>query len=232
MNSISVIIPAYNAARYLGEALASVRAQTLQPAEVIVVDNGSTDATAEIAASHGVRCEHEPRRGSANARNRGVDVSSGELLAILDADDLWTPQKLEWQSAALAADPGLEAVYGLMEHFISPDLPAEEAAAIHCPPGTAPARMPTLMLIRRAAFHRVGPFSPEMTLADVAEWQARAESTGLRHAIVPHVVMRRRLHADNMGRRNAALRTDYVKLIKQKLDRERAAARLRGESAE
>ena len=220
---ISVIIPAFNAARYLGEALESVRAQTLQPLETIVVDNASTDATPEIARQWGTRCEHEPRRGGAHARNRGAAAARGNFFAMLDADDLCAPQRFEWQMEALLSDPRLEAAFGLMEQFRSPDLAPAEAAAIHCPTGAQPARMPNLMMIRREAFERVGPFSPDMGLADIVEWFARAEAAGLRHAVVPHVVLRRRLHLNNTGRGERATRGDYLRAIKQKLDRERAA---------
>jgi len=223
--AISVVIPAFNAARYLGEAIASVRAQTLPAMEIIVVDNGSTDGTPLLAAQAGALCECEPRRGSAAARNRGLAAARGDFFAMLDADDLWTPRKLEWQMEALLADAQTEAAFGLIEHFHSPDLTAEEAAAIHCPPGAIAARLPSLMLIRREAFERVGPFSTEGVLGDVVEWLARAESRGLRHTTVPQVVTRRRLHASNMGRSMRGDRGDYLRILKQKLDRERSLAR-------
>ena len=223
MNSISVIIPAYNAGSYLAEALASVHAQTLQPTEIIVVDNASTDSTARIAQEAGVRCLHEPLRGTSHARNHGMAEARGDFLALLDADDLWVPQKLELQMAAIEAHPQCEAAFGLIEHFLSPDLTPGEAAGIHCPQGAAPARLPSLMLIRRAAFERVGPFSTEVALGDVVDWLGRAEAAQLHYAIVPHVVMRRRLHANNISRTMRGQRGDYVRLLKQKLDRERAA---------
>ena len=86
MNSISVVIPAFNAARYLGEAIASVGAQTLPVSEMIVVDNGSTDGTPALAKQLGVRCEHEPQRGAAAARNRGLAAARGNFFALLDAE--------------------------------------------------------------------------------------------------------------------------------------------------
>lgn len=227
-SAISVIIPAFNAARHLAETLESVRAQTLQPAEIIVVDNGSTDGTPRIALEYGARCEHEPLRGAGHARNRGIAAARGDYFAILDADDLWTPRKLEWQMAALVADPQCEAAFGLIEHFLSPDLAPEDAAGLHCPEGALPIRFPSLMLIRRASFERVGPFITDVALGELIDWMARAESAGLRHTIVPHVVTRRRIHANNLGRCGRDQRGDYLRLLKLKLDRERAAARTGG----
>jgi len=220
---ISVILPTFNAARYLDEAIASVRAQTLPAAEIIVVDNGSTDATPEIAQRWDVRYETEPVRGIGVGRNRGLAVATGDFFAFIDADDIWMPQKLELQMAAIRSEPGLEAAFGLMEQFISPELTPAEAAPIHCPPGIAAVRLPLVMLITRDAFGRVGRFSTDSTLGDTVEWFARAQAAGLRYTTVPHLLARRRLHANNTGRLMRDERMDYVRILKQKLDRERAA---------
>jgi glycosyltransferase involved in cell wall biosynthesis len=99
MPTVSVVIPAYNAEAYLREALDSVFAQTRPPDEVVVVDDGSTDRTSEVAASYGdrVRLLRQPNRGEAAARNAGVLAARGALIAFLDADDTWLPRYLESQ---------------------------------------------------------------------------------------------------------------------------------------
>ncbi|GMV97251.1 MAG: glycosyltransferase family 2 protein [Phycisphaerae bacterium] len=106
---ISVIIPAYNAARWLGRALDSVVAQTLRPREVIVVDDGSTDETAAVAARYApvVTCIRQTNGHVSAARNRGAAEATGEWLAFLDADDEWFPDKLERQAAILRRHPDL-----------------------------------------------------------------------------------------------------------------------------
>jgi glycosyltransferase involved in cell wall biosynthesis len=102
---ISVVIPAYNVAAYLDIALASVHAQSLQPAEIIVVDDGSTDATRALAERAGVRVLAQANAGAAAARNAGVAAAVSPWIAFLDADDRWLPDKLERQWAALEAAP-------------------------------------------------------------------------------------------------------------------------------
>ncbi|MCE7963653.1 MAG: glycosyltransferase [Acidobacteria bacterium ACB1] len=116
----SVVIPKYNYGRFIGEALRSVFAQTLSPVEVIVVDDGSTDETAEAVAEFGERVRYilQENAGVCAARNRGVAESSGDLIAFLDADDIWEPTKLEKQAAKFA-DPEVGLVHCGMREFDS-----------------------------------------------------------------------------------------------------------------
>jgi len=104
---ISVVIPAYNAARYVAEAVDSVLAQSLPPREVIVVDDGSTDDTEAVVRrfQDRVRYVRQPNGGSAAARNRGIREARGELIALLDADDVWFPEKLKKQWECLRDHP-------------------------------------------------------------------------------------------------------------------------------
>lgn len=109
MDRVSVIIPTYNRADRVVAALESVLAQTRQPDEVIVVDDGSTDNTSGRLATYRERICYvfQPNRGPAGARNTGIRHASGEVLAFLDSDDLWLPKKLERQLAVFAHDPAL-----------------------------------------------------------------------------------------------------------------------------
>ena len=119
MKTISVIIPAYNHARYLAEAIDSVLAQTYAPLEIIVVDDGSTDDTPAVAASYGDRIRYirQENAGVGAARNRGIAVARGEYLALLDSDDIWLPEKLEREIALFDADPQLGFVHCGVEKF-------------------------------------------------------------------------------------------------------------------
>jgi glycosyltransferase involved in cell wall biosynthesis len=92
---VAVVIPAYNAGQFIGEALDSVSAQTARPSEVIVVDDGSTDRTAAVARSRGVTLLTQPNRGVAAARNLAIRATGQHWIAFLDADDVWEPGKLE-----------------------------------------------------------------------------------------------------------------------------------------
>ena len=111
--TVSVVIPAYNYARYLSMAIESALAQTHPPLEVIVVDDGSTDETPSVLAAHGdrIRAIRQPNGGAGAARNTGIAAARGDYLAFLDSDDLWRRDKLELQLARFARDPDLGLVH-------------------------------------------------------------------------------------------------------------------------
>ena len=113
MPQVSVIIPTYNCARYLPEAIDSVLAQTYRDCEIIVVDDGSTDDTPDVLARYGeaILVIRQPNQGRGAARNAGIVAASGDYIAFLDADDLWLPQKLERQMALFEARPQIGWVY-------------------------------------------------------------------------------------------------------------------------
>jgi glycosyltransferase involved in cell wall biosynthesis len=223
---VSVMIGAYNAAPYLGEAIQSVLAQDYEPLELIVVDDGSTDGTADVARGFAqVKVIQQANGGNGAARNRAVENAAGELYAFLDADDRFTPGKLTLQKAALDADPGLDMVFGHVREFLSPELDEETRASLRPPaPEPMPWTAPNLMLIRRESFERVGPFTTAVRVGVTVDWFARAAEAGLRHTILPQVVLERRLHTQNNGLRERASRSQYVEVIRQAMERRRAAA--------
>ena len=105
-SKVSVIIPNFNYADFVGEAIQSVLKQTYQNTEIIVVNNGSTDNSLEILRSFGdkILIVDQANLGQSGARNAGLAKSTGELIAFLDADDLWEPKKLEKQMILLQSD--------------------------------------------------------------------------------------------------------------------------------
>ena len=107
---VSVVIPALNAERFIGEAIESVQAQTLKVSEIIVVDNGCTDRTAQIASQLGAAVVVEEQRGLSRARNAGIRQCKQKWIALLDSDDLWDAEKMERQWAAAQAFPGAGVV--------------------------------------------------------------------------------------------------------------------------
>jgi glycosyltransferase involved in cell wall biosynthesis len=224
---VSVLLACWNAAPYVGDAVRSVLDQRPAPHEIIAVDDGSTDGSAAVLEDFGARLTlvRQANSGVGAALNRAAAEATGDALAFIDADDLWTLGKLARQTEALAADPELDAVFGLMETFASPDLPARERSRLRLPEKAEPAFTKNGMLIRRAAFSRLGGFDPERRNADFLAWYARALSQGFRWRVQPDIVCRRRIHAQNMGRTDRSeQRRDYLLTMKAFLDARRASA--------
>jgi len=222
---ISVIIPVYNYERYLGEAIESVLGQTYQDLEVIVVDDGSTDRSGEVAesfAGRGVRYCQEVHAGIGPARNKGVELAQGEFIAFLDADDRWPLEKIERQLRAFENDPALEMVFG--QALQLQNGPAWEAGVRDknlAVDGMVPGMVPGTMLIKRDAFDRVGKFQGGLKVGEFIDWYARAVELKIRSLILPDLFLWRRIHDSNQGVRERQSVTDYARVLKAALDRKR-----------
>jgi glycosyltransferase involved in cell wall biosynthesis len=222
---ISVIIPVYNGRKYLREAIASVLQQEQAALEILIVDDGSSDQSAAVAAEFGtsVRVISQEHRGAGSARNNGVRNSAGELLAFLDCDDHWAPAKLARQVACFRSQPSLDIVFTHIVNFLSPDLTAEERSHVLCPVEPLPGVSATTMLIRRASFERIGPFPEDVAVGELVPLLARAHDLGLEIEMLPEVLAYRRLHTSNLGRLKKANRIDYVRMLKQVLQQRSGA---------
>ncbi len=221
---ISVIIPVYNAERYLSEAIESVLVQEVKPLEIIVVDDGSTDKSAEIIKRFkgDVYYQSQENKGAASARNLGVDLTKGSLLAFLDADDLWVSDKLELQIKALEEDSGLEMVFGNVEQFISPELDDEHRKRLRTDLGKMPGYHVGTMLVKKSSFQQIGPFNENLELAEFVDWFIRAKEMKVHYKMLPDVVMMRRIHTTNQGLYKQQHRKAYTSVLKAALDRRRA----------
>lgn len=197
-----MVIPAYNAAWCLPRCLKSVFAQTLKPAEVIVVDDGSTDNTAALAAEMGAIVISQANRGIADARNAGVRKASGIWVALLDADDLWAPEKLERQVALIR--PKTVLVYTGTRIFdedgvrgVRPAVNPVDARKIlrYCNPIT-----PSTVLVRRADVLQIGGFRKGLNACeDWGLWfrmRPLGEFEAVTEPLTDYYVYRKSLSAD------------------------------------
>jgi glycosyltransferase involved in cell wall biosynthesis len=220
---VSVIIPVHNCERYLAEAIESVLTQTYRPIEIIVVDDGSTDGSANVAKrfTPPVRYHFQPQSGAGAARNRGTELARGNFFAFLDADDLWLEKKLALQMAILESDPGLDMVFGHVEHFHSPELDDSQKARLDCPREPLPGYLPGTMLIREDDYLRAGAFDSKWKVGEFVDWYIRAMERELRSVLVPETLLKRRVHGSNIVIRERKSRVDYVRILKASLDRRR-----------
>lgn len=223
--SVGVVMPARDAGRYIGEAIASVLEQAAAPAELVVVDDGSSDDTAAIAASFGdrLRLIRQAPSGPAAARNRGLAALATDLLGFLDADDVWPPDSLAIRLGALADDPAVELCFGHMEQFVSPELDERERRRLYVAPRPQPAWASSAMLARRAVFERVGGLDEDRRAGDFLDWLLRARVAGVSMRMLDDVVLRRRLHLANLTRREPEANAHYLAVVRAELARRRAA---------
>jgi glycosyltransferase involved in cell wall biosynthesis len=184
MPRVSVIIPSYNCARYLGRAIDSANAQTYKDYEILVVDDGSTDDTKDVAMQYGRKLTYlyQQNRGVSAARNHAISKASGELLAYLDADDMWYPEKLERQVAFLDAHQECGMVHGEMSVINEQDeilhLRFYEETKRDVPQGYCVPKLlmrchiQTLTVVeRRSSFDRVGVFDDRLPIVqDYLHW--------------------------------------------------------------
>ena len=219
---ISTIIPVYNGERYLAATLASALAQAYPRQEIIVVDDGSTDGTAAIVRAHPtVRYLHQPNQGHGAAKNTGLAAATGDYLAFLDADDLWTPDKLSCQLEHLLANPGALIAICLMEMLLEEGMawPAAIHEAHHRQ--LPPAYLPSALIAHRRAFAQIGVFSLNFWHANDSDWFFRARDAGLAVLVVPHVLLRRRLHHDNLTYQARAINAELLQVVRASVLRTR-----------
>jgi glycosyltransferase involved in cell wall biosynthesis len=198
---VSAVVAVRDGERYLAETLDSILGQSVPPDEVVVVDDGSTDATPDALAPYGeqVRIVRQEPAGVAAALNRGIATSTGECLAFLDADDVWPRASLEARLVRLASPDRPDAVFGRIAQFVSPELGSSAESDFRFDVEPAHAPMFQTMLIRRSAFDRVGPLATGYVIGANIDWISRARAARLRTAQVDDVVALRRLHRSNLG---------------------------------
>ncbi len=226
MLDIDVVVPCYNGARYVGAALDSALAQTLAPATITVVDDGSTDDSAAVVARYGdrVRYVRQAHAGACAARNLGVSLGCAAAIAFLDADDLWTADSLEVRARHLLDSPDDDGVFAALAPFLSPELRPMLEARRRFDPTPTVARFPGTLLVRRASFGHAGPLDVNLRVGEMLEWVVRAESRGLRFGRLDHLVLHRRIHDANSMQRDGNSTADYLRAVKGALERRRTLA--------
>ncbi len=219
---VSVIMPVYNGEAFLADAIRSVIRQDYGPMEIIVVDDGSTDGTAKVARDFGdtVRYFYKPNGGPPTARNKGLDMSGGDVICFLDADDIWTGNKLEIQLARLESEPSVEVVIGHIQPMRQlTDEEGEPRTEIYHD------SWPSLSLggavIRKSAFSKVGRFDETLLFNDDVDWFVRAKEKGVAILVHREIVQLCRRHERNLTNQRDLDRRYLIMALKKTLDRRR-----------
>lgn len=198
--TITAVIPAYNSERFLGEALESIAWQTVPVDEILVIDDGSTDCTAAVAdAFPSVTLIRKPNTGVSASRNLGIRTARSDYIAFLDADDIWLPDKIALDVAALQSSPGSRIAWGYHLNFVEPGsiIPSWMKPEML----TEPMRfiLPSALVVAREVFDSVGFFDETMTHGEDSDWVLRARDRQVPEATTASVVMLRRIHSNNVS---------------------------------
>lgn len=207
---VSVIVPAYNAGLYLKGTLQSVLAQTYLPDEIIVVNDGSTDATEQVALQYGDRIKYlyQENAGPAAARNRGVAQAQGDYLALLDGDDLWLPNFLQSLLGLAQSQPEAAGFYGWAQMVTAQGQPLPQlAGAQQYRPNQlyqallrANFLIPSTMLLRKSAVLEAGSFDPAPVLRGVEDWDLWLRLSRTQSLVChPVPVAQYRVHTDSLS---------------------------------
>jgi glycosyltransferase involved in cell wall biosynthesis len=221
---VSVIIPVYNGERYLRAAIDTVLAQIRAAQQVIVVDDGSVDATPSVLAGLGdaIIVVRQENRGPAAARNAGLNRASAPLVAFLDADDLWFPSSLADQLRSLEEEPGADVAWGLSDRLFMSDA-SRDGDDWHGRPQWSM----TLgsMLFRKTRIEAIGGFDETLGAGEDFDLIVRMREAGVqitRHADVVHKI---RIHGTSHFSTDAeAIADAHFRVVARALARRRAAA--------
>ncbi len=221
-HAVSVVIPAYQGERFLGAAIDSVLAQDHTPVEIVVVDDGSTDGTPDVARAHPVRYVHQTNAGVAAARNAGIAAAQHDLLAFLDQDDLWLPEKLSRQVAVLAARPEVAFVNCRMRWFREADTPPPPWVRHEWIERPQLAYVTSAMLARRSAFETAGGFDESYRFGQRLRLADERPRCGLTEVVLDDVLVHHRVHGANASYDVRAARRDMLRLLRESAARKRA----------
>ena len=219
---VTVIIPVFNGALHIRNAIASVLSQSVRDLELIVVDDGSTDNTVEVVKTiqdPRLRILQQPNQGASIARNKGIQESKGEYLSFLDADDFWVPNKLELQLHEINKEPSNLMVYGLIQEFLDSSITGEDTIKPYGNLQTGYSSI--ILLIRKSDFLKAGFFDQRWAVAEFIDWYDRAKAIGLKDVVIQENLAFRRIHKGNVDRLRRTNVKQYVAVLKESLDRKR-----------
>jgi len=222
MSKISVIIPVFNGERFIAEAIQSVLDQKYEPLEIIVIDDGSTDGTKKVVElfDEKIILISQTNQGVASARNAGLKKATGDLIAFLDADDIWVNNKLFLQTHILKENPEIDVVFGMLLHtdFLSYEelklmVPQKEKGVLAISLGS--------LVIRKCVFDKTGFFDEEMILGEDIDWFTRMREAGTHVIVHKEIVQFYRKNPLSLTSDKAMNQLYRLKTYKKSLDRRR-----------
>ncbi len=219
---VSVIVAVRNGERFLKQALQSIAHQTFEPFETLVIDGYSTDQTADIARSFPqVKYHLQAGTGIGDAYNCGIQLARGELMAFLSHDDLWTPDKLETQVTFMVDHPEVDFSLAHMKFFLEPGEPPPPGFRESWLVGDQVGQIMETLMARPTVFERAGLFDTGLSTGEDLDWFARATDMGLSKAVIPQVLLHKRIHSTNLSLTTAENNQNVLAALRRSILRKR-----------
>ncbi|BAQ60054.1 glycosyltransferase [Geminocystis sp. NIES-3708] len=220
---VSVIIPVYNGEKYLGEAIESVFQQIYNPIELIIVDDGSTDNSRNIAKSYPqILYIYQDNQGVSVARNTGIAMAKGEFIAFLDADDIWMNNKLEIQIEYFLKNPHIGYSVTKQRFFLESGITIPSFFNQKFLSIDHTGYLASTLVVKREVFEKIGKFNTKYICGgEATEWFFRAKDFDVLMIAIPKTLLLKRMHSDNESNKDPD-RIEIFKIIKASLERNRS----------
>jgi glycosyltransferase involved in cell wall biosynthesis len=213
---VSVVVPVYNGANFVAQAIEAILAQNYERVEVVLVDDGSVDETPEIVGRYPVKYLRQDNAGPSSARNAGLAASTGEFLTFCDYDDIYHVDKVSAQVRYLMEHPDTACVLVHHRTFVEagtepPTWMSKDDTGVQAP------------MIRRTVLDSVGGYNVEYRMSETMEWLGRMTTAGLRVDVIDDVLVDRRLHGTNVSYQRQGLQQGLLRSLRERLDAKREA---------
>jgi glycosyltransferase involved in cell wall biosynthesis len=219
-----VILPIYNGEAYLGEALDSILTQSLTDIQILIIDDGSTDGSADLVGhyvkKHPRICYvRQDNAGVSAARNTGIGLSEGQYIAFLDQDDRWSERALEIHVTELEANPDLGYTLSHQVCFLERGVEKPSWFSLQELDVPVVGYLPGCLVARQSLFKQLGVFNTRYPISSDADWFARAKDAEIKMRILPDVTLGRRIHGENQSRHSEVIQQELFHLLKASIAR-------------
>lgn len=219
---VSVVMVVKNGESYLKDAIDSVLKQTYSNYEIILIDGKSIDKTAQIAQSYSqIRYYLQENTGIAIAYNQGIDLAEGELIAFLSCDDLWTPDKLQSQVEYMVEHPNVEYTVAQVRFFLEKGHSPPPTFRMDLLKGNHIGKIMETLVARKSLFDKIGKLNPKFKTAEDVDWFARASDAQIPMAIIPKVLLHKRVHNVNLSLNSSNNTENLLKIIRKSIQRKK-----------